>query len=76
LVWLLNQRPNDLPNAMITRWLPNVPLLDFQVKRIPVNKNDAPNALSRCGLGPNGLVEDENEADDSFDAKLYFISTI
>ena len=32
LVWLLNQPPNDLPNAMMTRWLAYIRLFDFDVK--------------------------------------------
>jgi len=39
LVWLLNQPPNDLPNAMMTRWLAYIRLFDFHVKHIPGNKN-------------------------------------
>jgi len=71
LVWLLNQQPNDLPNAMMTRWLAYIRLFDFHVKHIPGNKNGAADALSRRGAGPADPPEDENDADDYFDAKLY-----
>jgi hypothetical protein len=71
LVWLLNQPPNDLPNAMMTRWLTYIRLFDFDVKHIPGTKNGGADALSRRGLAPKDEVEDENEADDYFDAKLY-----
>ena len=73
LVWLLNQPPNDLPNAMMTRWLTYIRLFDFHVKHIPGNKNGGADALSRRGQGPQDLTEDEDEADDYFDAKLYSI---
>src|SRR6204780_3185095 len=71
LVWLLNQPPNDLPNAMMTRWLAYIRLFDFHVKHIAGNKNGAADALSRCGGESQDLHEDEDEADDYFDAKLY-----
>ena len=73
LVWLLNQPPNDLPNAMMTRWLAYIRLFDFHVKHIPGNKNGGADALSRHGPGPDDSPEDEDEADDYFDAKLYSI---
>src|SRR5436305_3564569 len=46
LVWLLNQPPNDLPNAMITRWLTYIRLFDFDVKHVAGNKNGGADALS------------------------------
>jgi transposase InsO family protein len=73
LVWLLNQPPNDLPNAMMTRWLAYIRLFDFHVKHIPGTKNGGADALSRRGPGPQDSPEDEDEADDYFDAKLYSI---
>lgn len=75
LVWLLNQPPNDLPNAMMTRWLSYIRLFDFDVTHIPGNKNNGADALSRRGKAPeDDDEEDENEADDYFDAKLYEIT--
>jgi len=47
--------------------------IDFHVKHISGNKNGAADALSRCGIGPADPLEDENNADDYFDAKLYSI---
>ena len=73
MVWLLNQPPNDLPNAMMTRWLAYIRLFDFHVKHIPGNKNGAADALSRRGIGLADPLEDENDADDYFDGKLYSI---
>ena len=46
LVWLLNQPPNDLPNAMMTRWLAYIRLFDFTVKHVPGRKNGGADALS------------------------------
>ena len=65
--------PNDLPNAMMTRWLAYIRLFDFHVKHIPGNKNGDADALSRHDQAPQDPLEDENEADDYFDAKLYSI---
>src|SRR5216117_4095255 len=73
LIWLLNQPPNDLPNAMMTRWLAYIRLFDFHVKHIPGTKNGGADALSRRGQAPEDLREDEDEADDYFDGKLYSI---
>jgi len=70
LVWLLNQPPNDRPNAMMMRWLTYIRLFDFHVKHIPGSKNGAADALSRCGTGPVDPPEDENDADNYFDIKL------
>ena len=74
LVWLLNQPPNDLPNAMMTRWLSYIRLFDFDVKHLPGHKNGGADALSQRGQAPEDAEEDENEADDYFDAKLYAIT--
>ena len=62
---------------MMTRWLAYIRLFDFQVKHIPGNKNGAADALSRRGAGPeDSPVEDEDEADNYFDAKLYSIQVL
>ena len=42
LVWLLNQPPNDLPNALLTRWLSYIRLFDFEVKHVRGEKNGMP----------------------------------
>src|SRR5438552_10547659 len=72
LVWLLNQPPNDLPNAMMTRWLTYIRLFDFTVKHVPGNKNGGADALSRRGYA-DGDGEEDDAVDDYFDAKLYSI---
>ena len=71
LVWLLNQPPNDLPNAIMTRWLTYIRLFDFDINHIPGNKNGVTDALSRHGQSPDDPEALENEADDYFDAQLY-----
>jgi len=58
---------------MMTRWLAYIRLFDFHVKHIPSNKNGGADALSRHGPGPDHSHEDEDEADDYFDTKLYSI---
>src|SRR5438477_8431755 len=72
LVWLLNQPPNGLPNAMMTRWLTFIRLFDFEVKHVPGTKNSGPDRLSRRGRAPTD--EDEEDRDDFFNAKIYFLS--
>jgi len=74
LVWLLNQPPNDLPNAMMTRWLSYIRLFDFDAKHVPGNKNGGADALFRRGQSLQDEDEEENEADDYFDTKLYAIT--
>lgn len=65
-----NQPPNDLSNAVRTRWLTYIRLFDFDVKHIPGNKNDAADALSRGGQSPHDDPDDlEVDADDYFDTK-------
>src|SRR5579859_3927253 len=46
LVWLFNQPPNDLPNAMMTRWLAYIRLFDFTPKHIHGHKNGVADGLS------------------------------
>ena len=58
---------------MMTRWLAYIRLFDFHVKHIPGNKNGGPDVLSQRGPGPDDSPEDEDEADDYFDTKLYSI---
>ena len=72
LVWLLNQPPNDLPNAMMTRWLSYIRLFDFDVSHVPGNKNGAADGLSRRGKTPED--ESDSDPDDYFESKLYSIS--
>ena len=72
LVWLLNQPPNDLPNAMMTRWLAYIRLFDFTVKHVPGKKNGGADALSRRGYA-DGDEEEDQTVDEYFDAKIYSI---
>jgi len=66
LVWLLNQPPNDLPNAMITRLLTYIRLFDFDLKHIPGSQNGAADSLSRWGKGPEDKSDDD--PDDYFES--------
>ncbi len=50
LVWLLYQPPNDLPNAMMTRWLTYIRLFDFDVKQFLGPKMAAPMRFLDVGL--------------------------
>ena len=70
LVWLLNQPPNDLPNAMMTRWLSYIRLFDFDTKHVPGVKNGAADALSRRGLA-EGEEQSDDDVDVFFETKLY-----
>jgi len=75
LVWILNQLPNDLLNAMMTRWLTYIRLFDFDVKHIPGTKNGGADALSRRGRSPEDPDDDEDDVDAFFDAKLCAITS-
>src|SRR5271163_804850 len=74
LVWLLNQPPNDLPNAMMTRWLSYIRLFDFDTKHVPGAKNGAADALSQRGRSDEIEKEvDGEEAERYFEAKMYSV---
>ena len=74
LVWLLNQPPNDLPNAMMTRWLAYIRLFDFDTKHVQGTKNGAADALSRRGYcQEDGELSDDDAVDDFFEAKMYSV---
>jgi hypothetical protein len=72
LVWLLNQPPNDLPNAMMTRWLAYARLFDFDVRHVRGSQNGAADGLSRRGKGEDD--ETDSDPDDFFDSCLYNIT--
>ena len=72
LVWLLNQPPNDLPNAMMMQWLAYLRLFDFDATHVPGTKNGAADALSRRGAAMEDDSEDD-ETDSYFEAKMYGI---
>ena len=55
------------------RWLAYIQLLNFHVKHISGSKNGATDTISRRSAGPADSSEDENNADDYFDAKLYSV---
>jgi RNase H-like domain found in reverse transcriptase len=72
LVWPLNWPPNDLPNAMMTRWLVYIRLFDFTVKHVLSRKNGGVDALSWRGYVEGDGAEDDM-VDDYFDVKHYSI---
>ena len=72
LVWLPNQPPNDLPNAIMMRWLTYIRLFDFTVKQVPGNKNGGVDPLSRRGYANGDGAEDET-VDNYFNVMLYSI---
>jgi ribonuclease HI len=69
LVWLLNQPPNDLPNAMMTRWLAYARLFDFDVRHVKGTKNGAADGLSRRGKAEDD--ETDSDPDEYFESRLY-----
>jgi ribonuclease HI len=69
LVWLLNQPPNDLPNAMMTRWLAYARLFDFDVRHVKGTKNGAADGLSRRGKAEED--ESDSDPDEYFESHLY-----
>jgi hypothetical protein len=71
LVWLLNQPPNDLPNAMLTRWITYIRLFDFEVHHVKGTQNGGADALSRRGKAPEDSGDEEDDVDAFFDALLY-----
>jgi RNase H-like domain found in reverse transcriptase/Integrase zinc binding domain/Reverse transcriptase (RNA-dependent DNA polymerase) len=69
LVWLLNQPPNDLPNAMMTRWLAYARLFDFDVHHVKGTKNGAADGLSRRGKADED--ESDSDPDEYFESRLF-----
>jgi len=75
LVWLLNQPPNDLQNAMLTRWLGYIRLFDFEARHVKGSKNSGADALSRRGRSPKDSDEDD-DVDNFFEAQIYAVSAV
>ena len=46
LVWMVNQIPHDMPNAMVFRLLVFLCLFDFEIKHISGRRNVVADALS------------------------------
>ena len=69
LVWLLNQPPHDLPNAMMTRWLAYARLFDFDVRHVKGTKNGAADGLSWRGKAEED--ESDSDPDEYFESCLY-----
>ena len=62
----------NLPNAMMTRWLAYLRLFNFDATHVPGTKNGAADALSRRGAAMEDDSEDD-ETDSYFEAKMYGI---
>src|SRR5579871_4703213 len=70
LVWMLIQLPNDLQNAMMTRWLIYIHLFDFEIRLVRGERNGGPDALSCRGCALEDS-EDNKDLNGFFDAMLY-----
>src|SRR5436189_450241 len=62
----------NLPNAMMMRWLAYLQLFDFDATHVSSTKNGAADALSRRGAAMADDSEDD-ETDSYFEAKMYGI---
>lgn len=67
LVWLLNQVPSDLPNAVMTRWLTWLRLFDFETKHIKGKTNIIADSLSRKPY--DGENDDETDFEEYLDTE-------
>lgn len=63
LVHQLNGAVNDIPGALVTRWLSYIMLFDFTAKHVPGQKNTVADGLSRKGPGPSDQLDREVEGD-------------
>ena len=77
LVHQLNGRANDVPGALIMRWIGYILLFDFTVRHIPGIKNGVADGLSRKPEGPSDQKDREFEGDieDFIDAQLNVVQT-
>jgi hypothetical protein len=67
LVHQLNLPANDLPGALVTRWIPWIRLFDFDVKHVPWRLNGGPDGLSRR---PRREGEPEPEEEDDLEETI------
>jgi hypothetical protein len=67
LVHQLNLPANDLPGALVTRWIAWIRLFDFDVKHGPGRLNGGPDGLSRR---PRGQGEPEPEVEDDLEETI------
>lgn len=66
LIWLINQVPTDLPNAVMTRWLTWIRLFDFEAVHIKGKTNIIADGLSRK---PFVALEVDPDFEDFLDAE-------
>lgn len=76
LVSQLNGAANDVPGAMIIRWMSYILLFDFTVRHVPGVKNGVADGLSRKPRGPSDILDDAIEGDfeEALDIKMSSIS--
>jgi len=71
LVHQLNLPANDLPGALLTRWIAWIRLFDFDVKHVPGRLNGGPDGLSRQPRGKREPEpEEENDLEEPIEASL------
>ena len=71
LVHQLNLPANDLPGALVTRWIAWIRLFDFDVKHVPGRLNGGPDGLSRRPRGEGELEpEEEDDLEETIEASL------
>jgi len=77
LVHQLNGSANDVPGALIMRWIAYILLFDFTVRHIPGKKNSVADGLSRKPEGPSDQTDRNFEGDieDFIDAQLNVVQT-
>jgi hypothetical protein len=63
LVHQLNGAVNDVPGAMVTRWISYILLFDFTARHVPGIKNGIADGLSRKGEGPSDQLDRQVEGD-------------
>jgi integrase len=71
LVHQLNLPANDLPGALVTRWIAWIRLFNFDVKHVPGRLNGGPDGLSRWPRGEGEPEpEEEDDLEETIDASL------
>jgi len=71
LVHQLNLPANDLPGALVTRWIAWIRLFHFEVKHVPGSLNGGPDGLSRRPRGEGeSEPEEEDDPEETIEASL------
>jgi len=74
LVYQINGAADDLPGAVLMRWIAWIRLFDFTIRHVPGSKNVVADALSRRGPGPSDALDQETEEniDDFVDTQIHY----